>query len=41
MLTDRNEISNLYRFLEIDQSETKLPVAAKFVNKAGRNEQSL
>ena len=28
-------------FLEIDQSETRLPVAAMFVNESGRNEQSL
>jgi hypothetical protein len=29
------------RFLEIDQSGKKLPVAAMFVYKSGRNEQSL
>jgi len=28
------------RFLEIDQSENKLPMAAMFANKFGRNEQS-
>jgi hypothetical protein len=29
------------RFLEIDQSETRMHVAAIFVNGSGRNEQSL
>jgi len=29
------------RFLQIDQSETELPVAAIFVNGSGRNDQSL
>ena len=29
------------RFLEIDQSEKKLPVAAMFVNELGRNDHSL
>jgi hypothetical protein len=29
------------RFLEIDQSGNKLPVAAMFVYRSGRNEQSL
>jgi hypothetical protein len=29
------------RFLEIDQSETKLPVVAMFVNGSERNEHSL
>jgi hypothetical protein len=29
------------RFLEIDQSEKKLPVAAMFVTESGRNSQSL
>ena len=28
------------RFLEIDQSETRIPVVAMFVNGSGRNEQS-
>ena len=53
MLTDRAEMSNLYRessidasyqvsdhltkhFLEIDQSETKMTVAAMFVNGLGQ-----
>ena len=29
------------RFLEIDQLEKKLPVVAIFVNRTGRNEQSI
>ena len=63
LLTDRDEMSGLYRrpsidasyqvsdqvakqfqgrrFLEIDQSEKKLPVAAMFVTESGRNSQSL
>ena len=28
------------RFLEIDQSENKLPLAAMFINEFGRNERS-
>jgi hypothetical protein len=38
------QVSKGYRgedFLEIGQSEKKLPVAAMFVNASGRNEQSL
>jgi hypothetical protein len=29
------------RFLEIDQSETRIPVVAMFVNESRRNEQPL
>jgi hypothetical protein len=29
------------RFLEIDQSDQELPVAAMFINGSGQNEQSL
>jgi hypothetical protein len=48
LLMDQDEISNLYRRLSIDASyqvsihqKQELPVAALFVHRSGRNEQSL
>jgi hypothetical protein len=35
------KLFQIRRFLEIDQAEKKLPVAAMFVNGSGQNEQSL
>jgi hypothetical protein len=40
LLTDRGEISNLHREHSIDASY-QVSVVAKFVNRSGRNEQSL
>jgi len=50
LLTDQDEISNLYRGPSIDASyqvsvqlakKQELPVAAMFANESGRNDQSL